>query len=153
MKKQVREVIRTVQEFHFKLSFEYQSLKDEAYDQRAILLLNYLSGREKKVAGTIERYLHDSRSKVLNTWVNCVPCLPVDVFSYCHNKLDLKPPLNADDILEIAIHYDDCLVGFFSTLMKESDYSGTENLFSKLLNNAKKEEMNLSRDVLWLNDI
>ncbi len=153
MQKQVREIIQTVQQYHSNLSLEYQSLKDEAYDQRAILLLNYLSGREKKIAGSLERYLHDSSSKALNTWVKCVPCLPVDVFSYCHNKLNFEPPLYADDILEIAIHYDDCLVGFFNNLVRESDYSATENLFSMLLNNAKKEEMNLARDVLWLNDI
>lgn len=153
MQKQVRDIIDIVQSFHANLSVEFLSLKKDAHDQRSVLLLNYLSSREGKLAKSLSKYLHDSDNQVLKNWVKVVPCLPVDVFSHCYSKLDIKPPLYAEDVLDIAIHYDDCLVEFFNALVREANYSETENFFSNLLNNAKKEEKNLARDVQWLNDI
>ena len=117
------------------------------------MMLDYLSSCEDYIAGYLEKYLHDAKGSILSQWIKYVPWLPNDVFVHCVEELEIIPPLYVDDILDIAMHYDDCLVQFFSTLVQETERTGAEDLFVNLLNAAKKEEMKLSKGALWLSDL
>lgn len=153
MKKTVRSIIENVQGFHYGLSKYFISIRTKASNERAAMLLDYLSRREELIAGWLEKYLNRSDEIVLNRWVGIVPWLPCDIFGSCTENLELIAPLSTDDILDIAIHYDDCLIDFLTILVMETEFSDAVPLFSNLLNQARKDERNLSRDVLWLNDI
>lgn len=153
MYKQVKEIIEIIRAFHFDLGSYYFLLKDKAGDQRACMMLDYLSRREEYIAEYLEKYLHDAKEKALNVWIKHVPCLPNDVFAHCLEELEIVPPLYVDDILDIAMQYDDCLVRFFSALVDETESTRAKDIFSNLLNAARKEEMKLSQNTLWLNDL
>jgi len=153
MYKQVKEILEIIQSFHSDLSIYYFSLKEKAGDQRARMMLDYLSRREEYISEYLEKYLHDAKEKVLNSWIKNVPWLPKDVFVHCVEELEIVPPLYVDDILDIAMHYDECLVDFFSILVDETGSTRAQDIFANLLNAAKKEEMKLSKGALWLNDL
>ncbi len=153
MKKPVKSIIENVEEFHFGLSDYFNTIIVKAKNKRAEMLLDYLSRREELTAEYLNSYLHESDSKVLETWINIVPWLPSDIFASCVSDLDIIAPLTLDDILDIAIHYDNCLIDFFTILERETEFTGVKTFFGKLLNKAKKEEKNLARDVLWLHDM
>jgi hypothetical protein len=153
MNKQVKEIIEKIRSFHKDLGDYYLLLKDKAGDQRACMMLDYLSRREDYIAEYLEKYLHDARESVLNAWVKYVPWLPNDVFVHCVEELNITPPLYVEDILDIALHYDQCLVEFFSVLVHESESTRAQEIFSNLLCAARKEELKLSHNTLWLNDL
>lgn len=153
MNKQVKEIIETIKSFHCDLGHYYFLLKEKAGDQRACMMLDYLSRREEYISEYLDKYLHDAKEKVLTSWIKYVPWLPNDIFVHCVEELDITPPLYVDDILDIAMHYDECLVEFFSILVHESQSTRAEEIFSNLLNAARKEEMKLSHNTLWLNDL
>lgn len=153
MKKAVKSIIDDVEKFHFGLSNYFNSIKPKAVNKRAEMLLDYLSRREEITAEYLNSYLDSSSDKELSTWINIVPWLPSDIFSNCVKDLDLLAPLTIDDILDIAIHYDNCLIDFFTILARETEYAGVRDLFGKFLNKSKSEEKKLARDVLWLHDM
>lgn len=153
MKKTVRSIIQNILAFHHGLSEYFLALNGSAYDQRAKIFLDYLSRREDYISKHLEKYLQDSEDKVLNQWVEVVPWLPSDIFSSCTRDLDICAPLHVEDIIDIAIHYDDCLIEFFTVLVRETECTKAEAVFSNFLNQAKSEEKKLSRDILWLHDM
>ena len=52
-----------------------------------------------------------------------------------------------------AIHFDDCLISFYTTLVQEIRDEQVAEVFSNLLRVTKKHEMNLARDITWLQDL
>lgn len=153
MKKTVRSIIENVKFFHHGLSQYFSSIKIKAVNARAEMLLDYLSRREELSAEYLEEYLDKSKDRVLDRWVGVAPWLPCDIFASCVKDFDHLAPLLMDDVLDIAIHYDDCLIDFFRTLVRETEFSNAEPLFRNLLGKARKEEKNLAKDVLWFSDM
>lgn len=153
MKKTVKEIIENILAFHSGLSSYFLSLKKNAKDKRAEMLLDYLGRHEEYIAKHLTNYLHDSEDKVLNLWISVVPCLPNNIFCYCTKDMDIVAPVSVDDIIDIAIHYDDCLIDFFTALVKETKCTRAEQMFSNFLKQAKNEEKELVRDSQWLHDM
>jgi|GEM_PF-1369321 len=153
MKKTVKEIIENVQAFHLGLSEYFILLKKNARDKRAEMLLDYLGEHEECIARHLTNYLHDSQDKTLNLWINVVPWLPSDIFCSCAKNMDIAAPLSVDDIVDIAVHYDDCLIDFFSVLVKETKSVEAESMFSNFLKQAKNEEKKLVRNSLWLHGL
>ena len=153
MYKQVKDILKTVRAFHSDLSAYYITLKEEAGDMRTVMMLDYLARREEYIAEYIEKYIGSARDNGLKVWLKYVPWLPDNVFCHCREELEMKPPFYVDDVLDIAMHYDHCLVEYFSVLVSESGEGGSGSIFANLLNAAKKEEMKLANSTLWLNDI
>ncbi len=153
MYKQVKDILESIKSFHSDLSVYYFTLKEKAGDQRTIMMLDYLSRREEYISEYLEKYLHDAKDNILEVWIKYVPWLPNDVFVHCVEELQIVPPLYVDDILDIAMHYDQCLVEFFTVLVNESEDRGAGSVFENLLGAARKEEMKLAKNTMWLNDL
>jgi hypothetical protein len=68
-------------------------------------------------------------------------------------ELNLQPPLVTYNVLDAPLHFDDCLISYYTTLVKEIQDERVAEIFSNLLRVTKKHEMNLARDVSWLYDL
>lgn len=153
MFKRVSEIIEIIQAYHCGLGNYYLTLKDEIEDERSKLLLDFLSKSEFFIDEYLEKYKEGSPRKILNCWVKYVPWLPTNVYCKCREELKINSPLQTYDILEIANHFDNCLIDFYTTMVNEIQNREAQEMFSNLLRVAKKHEMNLSRDVSWLYDL
>jgi len=105
------------------------------------------------MAEYLEKYRKTTPKRIMNSWVKYVPWLPTDIFCECRENLNLLPPLETYKVLEAVIHFDDCLVSFYTTLVREIQDEKVAEIFSNLLRVTKKHEMNLSRNVAWLQDL
>lgn len=153
MLKKVYEIIDLIQEYHTGLGQYYISLKNEVQDERAILLLDFLAKSEFFADEYLDKYKKDSTNRILDFWVKYVPWLPTNVFCKCREELHISFPLLTYDVLELANHFDKCLIDFYTALFWEIQNKEVLEVFSNLLRVAKKHEMNLSRNVSWLYDI
>jgi len=153
MFKKVSEIIELIEDYHEGLSDYFLSLKSETGDERVKMLLEFLSKSEGFLAEYLEKYRKSSPNRIMNVWVKYVPWLPTDIYCECRKNVNLRPPLNIHDVLNGAIHFDDCLISFYTTLVQEIQNEKVAEIFSNLLRVTKKHEMNLARDVSWLNDL
>jgi len=153
MFKRITDIIDIIQSYHDGLSDYFLSLKTKVEEERAIMLLDYLSKSERFHNEYLEKYKKITSKKILNMWVKYVPWLPTDIYCECKEELEISLPLHVYDVLTIALHFDNCLINFYTILVQEMQNPGAEELFSNLLRVTKKHDMNLSRDVAWLNDI
>ena len=153
MFKKVSEIVELIERYHQGLSDYFLSLKAHSTDERVNLLLEYLGGSEAFMAEYLEKYRKSTPNRIMNAWVKYVPWLPTDIFCECRENLHLQPPLSTYNVLDAAVHFDDCLINFYTTLVQEIQNERVSEIFSNLLRVTKKHEMNLSRDISWLHDI
>lgn len=153
MFKKVSDIIQLIENYHQGLSDYFLSLKTESRDERVKLLLEFLGKSEAFMVEYLEKYRKDSSNRSLNQWVKYVPWLPTDIYCECKKNINLQPPLLTYNVLDAAHHFDDCLIGFYTTLVQECQNEKVAEIFANLLRVTKKHEMNLSRDVAWLQDI
>jgi hypothetical protein len=153
MFKKVSEIIEIIEKYHTGLSDYFLSMKNDATDERVGLLLEFLGKSESFMAEYLEKYRGTTPDRILNAWVKYVPWLPTDIFCECRKNLYLQPPLMTYNVLDAAIHFDDCLISFYTTLVGEIQDERVADIFSNLLRVTKKHEMNLARDISWLHDL
>lgn len=148
--KQTKDVLDYVRTFHSQLSKYYESLSQIAEKERVKMLLDYLSRHEKHLAENLAEYENDAAKKILNTWFRFIPKnIPPDCFE--NNKL--KPNISVDDVISIALHFDDCLIELYKVMAEEAEIEELKDLFNNLLEMEKQEEKILARDALWLKDL
>jgi hypothetical protein len=153
MYKKVSEIIELIERYHKGLSEYFLSLKAKTTDQRVHLLLEFLGKSEAFLAEYLEKYRETTSGRIMNSWVKFVPWLPTDIFCECRENVNLQPPLVTYNVLDAALHFDDCLISFYTTLVQEIQDERVAEIFSNLLRVTKKHEMNLARDISWLHDI
>lgn len=153
MFKKVSDIIELIEEYHLGLCDYFLTLEREVKDERVILLLEFLGKGEAFMAEYLAKYRKATPEKIMNAWVKYVPWLPTDIFCECRQNLNMHHPPDTYDVLEAALHFDDCLINFYTTLVQEIANDKVAEVFSNLLRVTKKHEMNLSRDIAWLHDL
>jgi hypothetical protein len=153
MFKRVSEIVELIEQYHMGLSDYYLSLKTNNGDERVRMMLDFLGKSEAFMAEYLEKYRKSTGNRIMNSWVKYVPWLPTDIYCECRKNVNLQPPLNIHNVLDAALHFDDCLISFYSTLVQEIQNETVAEVFSNLLRVTKKHEMNLSRDISWLQDL
>lgn len=153
MFKRVSDIVRLIEQYHLGLSDYYLSLKTQTGDERVRIMLDFLGKSETFLAEYLEKYRKSGNNPIMNAWVKYVPWLPADIYCECSKNVKLKPPLNIYNILDAALHFDDCLVEFYTSLVQEIQNEQVAEVFSNLLRVTKKHEMNLARDISWLQDL
>jgi hypothetical protein len=153
MKKSIKQILQDLQEYHGGLGQYYESLKEKAIDERTVMMLEYLRNQEDKNSTHLTDYLHETHDKILNKWLNIVPILPSNIFCHCSKTHFTTAPLTVDDVIEIAMHYDECLIDFLSIIAQETDCSGGADIFCNLLNLIQSEEKKLVRNSQLLFDM
>lgn len=153
MFKKVSEIIEIIERYHMGLSDYYLSLKTKTNDERVRLLLEFLGKSETHLAEYLKKYRKTASGRLMNFWVKYVPWLPTDVYCECKKNIYLQPPLVTYSVLDAALHFDECLINYYTTLVQEIQNERVAEIFSNLLRVTKKHEMNLARDISWLHDI
>jgi hypothetical protein len=153
MKKSIKDILLDLQHYHEGLRQYYDSLKEKALNERARMMLDYLLGLEDKKAMHMYRYLSETNDQILNKWLSFVPGLPTDIFDHCIKNQYITAPLTVDDVTEIAIHYDECLIDFLTILTKETNCSGGADIFCSLLKQIQTQEKKLVRNSQLLQDM
>lgn len=153
MFKKVSEIFEIIEKYHMGLSDYFISLKYKTEDERVRLLLEFLGKSEAFLAEYLEKYRKSAPNRLMNAWVKYVPWLPTDVYCECRKNVNLQPPLSTYNVLDAALHFDDCLVNYYTTLVQEIENEKVGAIFANLLRVTKKHEMNLCRDISWLHDI
>ena len=128
----------------------YERLHESDEKQKVKLLLDYLSRHEKHREETLTKYEKVASRKVMDTWFKYIPDNIPD--GYIDN-IEIKSPISVDDIMHIALQLNNCLIELYKGLIRETEVNDVRTLFTSLLERIKKDEKNLAKNVLWLNDI
>lgn len=147
---QVSELLDWIEAFHHALAAQYKTLADQADQERAALLLNYLSEHQRVLAESIEKYEMDSADNLLTTWSDQCPDLDLpDSILELHNTLAGS---DTEEIIKHVIAFHDILIGMYQSLANEATNASNKTLFESLAQMEQQEAMRTVRDAQRLED-
>lgn len=147
---QTCDIIKSVRSFHNQMRIFYERLHERDEKQKVKMLLDYLSRHEKHREETLAKYEKEASRKVMDTWFKYIPDNIPD--NYIDN-IEIESPMSVDDIMHITLQLNNCLIELYKGLIKKTEVNEVREVFTCLLERIKKDEKDLARDVLWLNDI
>lgn len=147
-----KDVLDHAREFHGQVGEYYRQLGEKNQKERVKMLLEYMSRHEKHLEENLARYEEDVSGRILNTWFQYPP--PPDMLKTCVNlNLEGKENLTVDEVIELALKIDDCLIQLYQQMAAESEFEEVKEVFNNLLEMEKQQEMDLVRDALHLKEI
>ncbi len=144
---QTKEVLTQARKFHQKLSEFYEDLKDSASKERTRALLGYMSRHEQYLDECLATFQKEVSRNVLDSYYQ---------YSSDATKLSeitefkIKPEMDVDDVVTAAMHFDACLIKFYSEMVNRAPSSAVKEVFENLLVMEQHEQLELSKTMLEL---
>lgn len=148
--KKTRDILDSAKTLHRQISTLYHTLSVDAERERVKMLLNYLSRHEKNLAKSLEKYEEDSSRRILETWFTFMPEIPA---AKCFEDVEVTPSMSVDDVIRLALCYDDWLVDLYREAERNSQSEEVREVFNSLLEMEREEEVVLLRDALELKEL
>jgi len=144
---QTKEVLTQARKFHQKLSEFYEDLKDSASKERTRALLGYMSRHEQYLDECLAAFQKDVSRNVLDSYYQ----YGSDATKLSHiTEFKIKPEMDIDDVVTAAMHFDACLIKFYSEMVNRAPSSAVREVFENLLVMEQHEQLELSKTMLEL---
>lgn len=153
MYKQTGPIFDNIQSLHHSLFEYYSELNTKTTNIRVKLLLDHLCKIEKNHQDAIVSFMENASKRVRNYWVQDHTKFPKLNIEDCIRKVKISDNLCIDELVELAIKFDECVACLYQSLINESEFDEMKDIFQGLLNKMKQEEKKLVRDVQWLYDM
>ena len=144
---QTKDVLNQARKFHQKLSEFYDGLKDSAGKERTRALLGYMSRHEQYLYECLAAFQKDVSRNVLDSYYQ----YGSDAACLKHiTEFNIKPDMDIDDVVTAAMHFDACLIKFYSEMVNRAPTSAVREIFENLLVMEEHEQLELSKTMLEL---
>ncbi|QEG33900.1 hypothetical protein [Bythopirellula goksoeyrii] len=144
---QVKSVLDNTRSFHRCAKEMYSRLAKDCEEQRASMLLDYLSEHEARLEDAITQTEADVSAKVLNTWVqssesstHLIQCQELQATS--------QSKASFDDLVELALKLDDQVIAVYQDLAQRAEPAWLQDVFESLLEMEQAEEKQLAKQAL-----
>ena len=146
----VQDIITRIRAMHSQLGWFYEAMGETASKERVKLLLLYICRHERNLETALGAYQDQAQKAVLDTWYKATPGKsPVPDLA----QLRITPEMNADQVIRIALEADQKLVDQFRQLAENGASEAVRDLFQKLIAIEEREEHQLVRDAIELEDL
>jgi len=146
----VRDVFERVKEFHHRVSEYYKQLYVIADKERVKILLDYMSRHEKNLENYMAEYEDDAPRNVLDSWFKYTPA---STYEQCFKDSELDHDMSIDDVIEVGMRLDDCLINAFKRIVDSSESNTIKEIFKCLLNSAERDKKNFVKEALELSEM
>ncbi len=142
---QTKDVLDHAREFHQKLSVFYAQLKESASKERTRALLDYMSRHENYLDDCLAQFEEQVSNNVLDTYFKygSEATRIADI-----GEFEIKPEMEVADVMAAAMHFDACLIQFYSEMAQRSLSSKVREIFENLLVMEQHEQIELSKQML-----
>ncbi len=148
--KQVREFIDFGKRLHASIRERYGELQEHAELTRVRMLLDFLIRHERHMEETLSRFEKDTRSGILEAWLEYSPELDVEAVV---NACTLPDRPSTDQILDAALNFDEALVTLYREVAAKANDHRTKAVFSDLLKLEEQEKIQVARAAMSLQDM
>jgi rubrerythrin len=142
-----RDILQRAREFHTQLSRFYERMGATAGREKIRMLLTYMSRHETNLAECLARYEREAAERVLDTWFKYVS---EKATCKCFEGVVIPPEATVEEVVRIALWLDRCLVDLYTETAERAVSQEVRDLFTSLLKTEQKEENQMVRNALTL---
>ncbi|WP_145253901.1 hypothetical protein [Planctomycetes bacterium Pan216] len=125
----VKDILRGIRDFRAQVKEYYSEVAYQAENERAHLLIDYVSTLEEDFKNELEQLGEEQAEKILNTWFQYLP--QHDARAAFEGK-SLDAGLSYDDVVERVASFQEHLVELYRQLAKIAPSPSTKEFFANL---------------------
>lgn len=150
MKTQTKDLLEIARRYHQRLADLYADVEKQDRGERIHVLLDYLRRHEQHLEEALESVSEETRDQVRNHWFDFLPGdtplteLPEDA---------LRHITSAEDITTQALEFDRKLIEWYRMMSERAIVPHVQEFFEQLLAMEEREQIQMARDTLELNDL
>jgi len=143
-RRQTKSLLDIAKSFHQRLSEIYARLREQAQDEKAKLLVEYLSEHETRLQAVIDEFEKDVPQHALERWFKYTP---QDNPLTKLGETDLPGEVSTERLTEIALKLDQALIDWYHSIADRAVPDEVKATFERLAELEQKEGRELARDV------
>jgi len=147
---QLNELLDYVVKCRLETAKLYHRLHNQADSARVKLMLEYFKNHERHRAESLESYIEDAPSKVLETWYKAI--VFEDFIALCQQQT-LSAVVTEDDVLELYLVLDNKLIGLVESAALASTCNETKGALEDLVRVEKIQQQRLVHSCIRMDDI
>jgi hypothetical protein len=147
---QTRDVLENSIDFHSRTSLLYADLAEKTVNERAKLLLNYMSIHEAELMNNQKMFNKGASKKVMDTWLQFTPEQSNQSF---FDNLGIDGLFTISDVTGLGFQIDSYLEQLYLSLEKESECSEVRDLFHTIRDIELQEKKELSKTANGIYDL
>jgi hypothetical protein len=142
----VRDVLKQIEGFHWRLAEMYGALQRCATNERVRMLARYLAEREGRLVTALENYQEDVRNtRTLDYWFKVPPVMPEELGLH---GVELDPEISTDDLSNFGVRLDAALGTFVQRISEAATSLRVRELFADLMAQEEREKRQTARATL-----
>lgn len=148
MYRQKSEIIEQIQSYHKQVANLYYDVYKKAENEEIKSIIFKLFEHEKEREKYLEK--HKNIAKAMNCWLD-FPCekLNHQINECLEHNIGERTEVTMEDLLNLELHFDDCLIKIYNILAAENALSETAaNIFYYMLKKTTKEQ-NIFAEMLY----
>lgn len=142
---QVKDLLDHGRKVHAELRKFYDCLNEQHQQERVKMVLDYLSRHEQNREEALERFEHDARKGILDTWMQYAPSSKVEEML---KNCVIAPDMSVDEVVKLGMDFDNALVELYRDAAREAEEEHVKELFQDLVNMENEERQRLARDAM-----
>lgn len=147
---QTREVLEHAREFHQRLSVFYAELRDSTSKERTRALLDYMSRHEQYLDDCLSQFEEQVSNNVLDTYFKYgSEASPISEI----REFEINSEMTLDDVVAAAMHFDACLIQFYTEMAQRALSNTIREIFENLLIMEQHEQIELSKQMLGFSSL
>ena len=138
----VDEVLRSAERFERMLADYYAKLSEKTAREGVRLLADYMSRHRVRIGDALGKLapeqIHRVRSAPLRYEPQAADCR-------CFEGVDLPPEASAEQVLDAAVTFDECLVTLYLQIIRQPVDEEVKALFESLIRTEQRDEIELKK--------
>jgi len=138
----VADVLRHAQQFEEMLREYYAGVSRRATREGVRLLADYMSRHVDRIAQALDRL---SGQQVRRICTAPLRYQPQAADCRCFQEMELPPDATAQDVLDAAITFDECLISLYRQVLQQPVDQEVRDLFESLVRSEERDEIELKK--------
>ena len=138
----VDDVLKTAEEFEARLVEYYNEISRRTTSEGMRLMACYIGRHRRRLSQAMSRMPDDARARVCSRPIRYEPAPPD---RSCFESNPLSPDAPANEILDIAVQVDECLIGLYKQVLQQELDPEVRELFESLVQCEEWDEVELKK--------
>ena len=141
----VAEVLERVNDFERMLAEFYAKLSNQTTREGVRLLSDYMSRHRQRTHKALLELPIDEAEEIRRVCHTSLRYEPQGLGKCCFEGIELGPNASADEVLDVAIKFDECLIRFYKQVSQQHVSQHIKELFESLARKELSDEIELKK--------
>ena len=138
----IAEIIEYAEKFEQDLVRFYQGISNNTSHEGARMVTDYIARHTSHVNEMLSDLTEKERQHICSIPLSYEPSIPG---KQCFELIELPDDATADDVLEVAISFDECLLQMYRCVARQDSERDVKEFFEELILTLEKDEVGLKK--------